>query len=267
MEIVEYFEKNNRLKNRKITLYFENLSLRKLYEILNIELNNLKEKIKNTKDEMDIIYNKKNFEIKNALSEIINDIDESILKKKDSFQITYDNFEVLDYAIQQRIYYLRNEKKKWGISLNKDVEKDYVDCLKIYSHYEQEYDKNMKKLYPHKEEIETQLKDYIEESEYYNSLMTSNIFYHIHIKMREKEDFLQMLYDYWYKIENNILKKIEYIHPECDDLNIVLNIDDIKDTLYKVIKELEKDINSGSIIYLNIKEYEILNILSYQYKP
>ena len=113
MEIVEYFEKNNRLKNRKITLSFENLSLRKLYEILNIELNNLKEKIKNTKDEMDIIYNKKNFEIKNALSEIINDIDESVLKKRDSFQITYDNFEVLDYAIQQRIYYLRNEKKKW----------------------------------------------------------------------------------------------------------------------------------------------------------
>lgn len=266
MEIVEYFEKNNRLKNRKITLSFENLSLRKLYEILNIELNNLKEKIKNTKDEMDIIYNKKNFEIKNALSEIINDIDESILKKKDSFQITYDNFEVLDYAIQQRIYFLRNEKKKWGISLNKDVEKDYVDCLKIYSLYEQEYDKNMKKLYPHKEEIEMQLKDYIEESEYYNSLMNSDIFYHIHIKMREKEDFLQMLYDYWYKIENNILKKIEYIHPECDDLNIVLNIDDIKDTLHKVIKELEKNINSGTIIYLNIKEYEILNILSYQYK-
>ena len=84
--------------------------------------------------------------------------------------------------------------------------------------------------------------------------------------MREKEDFLQMLYDYWYKIENNILKKIEYIHPECDDLNIVLNIADIKDTLHKVIKELEKDINSGTIIYLNIKEYEILNILSYQYK-
>lgn len=258
MEILEYFEKNNRIKNKKIDLIFEDFYMKKLYEIIENELENLKQKIKNTKTEMDSIYNKKDFELKTVLSEILNKIDESILKKKDTFTITYENLETLNYAVTQRIVLLNEQRKKWGRTLNKEIDKEYNIAIRIQEMYISEYNKIMKKLYSKREEIDNKLKDYIEESQYNNFLLDDKTNYNIHISMREKEEILNKLYKILLKIEDGKLTKIEDKTANCDELTIIVVAEDIQFAINKIVKELEKNINSGSVILLNIKDYFIL---------
>lgn len=258
MELLEYFEKNNHIKNKKIDLVFDSFYIKKLYEIIENELEQLKQKIKNTNNEMDSIYSKRNFEQKEKLSIILTKIDESILKQKNSFCITYENLEILNIAVCQRIVSLNEQRKKWGRTLNKEIDKEYNIALRIQSMYISEYDRIIKKLYSKREQIDNLFKDYIEESQYNNFLINNNSVFHLHISMREKESLLEKLNSILDRINNGIIKDIS--SNGDDELTIKINKNDVKKVFLKIIHELEKNINSGSIIPITIKEYFVLNI-------
>ena len=261
MEILECFEKSPRLKNKKIELSYEEFYIKKLYEIIENELNLLKQKIKNNRNDMDNLYNKKDFETREILSSILSKIDESILNKSFSFFITYENFEIFDYFINNRIVSLNSLRKKWGRSLNNEIEKEYNIAIRIQESYKDEYNTIINKLYPKRSIINEKLKNYIIESRYCNYLIEDETVFNLHISMREKENILNILNNFLLYIDDGFLENIVDHSFDCDDLNIVISKEEILSTIRLIIKPLEKDINNGSIIKINIKDYFILKYL------
>lgn len=252
MEILEYFEKNNRLKNKKIELKFNMFYMKKLYEIISFTLDNIKipDNIKNKS-----AYDKKELENKNILIDIIKIIKESIWLKKDSIIITYENIELLNYAVCQRIIKLNEQKNKWGKSLNECIENEYEIACNIQSLYIDKYNEAIDRLYLKRKIINSELIDYIEECKYNNFFIESPIHFKLHIPLKEKDSILKILNKIILKAEDNLLKPI-IINGDCDELKILISVEDIKSTSFKILKELED--NTKGNININIKDYFIL---------
>lgn len=255
MEILEYFEKNSRIKNKKIELKYNIFYMKKLYEILDFTLENIKTDIQN--DNKLSICSKKEIENKNIITNIMNTISENLEQKKESFIITYENIELLNYEVCQRIIKLNDQKEKWGKTLNEVIENEYQIACNIRLIYIDKYNEAMERLYLKRKVIDTELIDYIEECKYNNFFIESPIHFKLHISAKEKNNILTILNKKILDAEDNLLKPIA-INSECDELKILISIDEIKATSQKILKELEKEINTGNCVNINIKDYFIL---------
>jgi hypothetical protein len=259
LEIVEYFEKNNRIRNKKIDIFLEESYMKKLHEIVKNSLTNIKEKIENTDSELDRIYNKADFERKAALTEINIRIEESILNKKLIFKITYEELEILDNAVQENIDFLKREMTIWGTYLKPEIKEEYEFLLKIQDVYKEELNRILKKLYPKREEVENTLNDYLLESKYNNCLIDNDSVYHIHISMKEKDIVINKLSDILLKIQDGYLSRITA--NENDEQDIVIEKEEILPVINKILSCLEEEIYNGSVIEVNLKEYYTLQYL------
>ncbi len=252
MIIVELNEKAPRIKNKKITLDISKNDLQLLCELVNNKISEIKTKITDEQTEIESVYNKENFNLREVLADLYGLIEGTILKEA-SLEITYEQFDVLDDIVSENESYLLLQLKKFGRTLLPSEFCRYTNLQRIQSTYMPEYQKAMKKLYPKRIKLHEKFSDYIEESRYNNYLLEDETEITLHIQMKEKENILQVIDNILYKEEKNLLIPLSVLSNDVE-----ISVVELVNTCKKFYKELSKDIFSGCIFQSNIKDYYIM---------
>lgn len=257
MDIIELNEKSVRMKNKKFSFDFNKEELQLLVDIMKSNIKELQNSIKNEVQEIKIVYCKDSFDKLSHYNELLKNIKESMLRSA-ILELTYDQMDILWDCIIHAEVDMKHIINKYSRTFMPEVCLNHDVICNMIKRYEKEADKAINKLYPKRASVISKMEDYINESSYNGFLIDCSELVTVHISMVEKNDILQKIDNFFYLIET---KKISSIIVEKNELPIEVSVIDIKNVCEKITSIITKNVYSGSVFSLLIKEYYVLKYL------
>lgn len=255
MRIVELDEKSARMKNKKFIFDLSKEEMQLVADIIKDKIKDIQEVIRKEEAEINIVYCKDNFDNLAAFNELYKIISESILRSS-LFEVSYDYIDILWDSFEESLFVMSQKLRTYSRTFLKDTANRHCLLYQLMSKNEKEYKKALNKLYPKRKEIEELINDYVNESSYNGFFLDNNEIINLHIPMKEKENILAKINIRMYILLNEDIKNLTIEHNE---MPVEIPFSDIERILHNVSKIISKDIYSGSVFQITIKDYCILN--------